>query len=276
MTPWIDIVRDPLPGRRGKPRTSGLTMVIDTGLAPGTVRDIVESAGDWIDYWKFGFGTSALYSLDVLHSKMEVLSTSGIVPYPGGTLFEIALHQGKADRLLEKAWELGFKCIEISDGTIEMDAPIRRKWIREAKRRGFLVLTETGKKRAGLTMSVEQYATQLAEDLACGADYAILEGRESGRNVGFYRSDGSILEEEIGRLMERLPSPDRVIWEAPQKSQQEFFLRKLGVNVNLGNIPATEVIALEALRRGLRSDTLRLVLEPDGRSHSPLMAGIQF
>ncbi|MDI3256215.1 MAG: phosphosulfolactate synthase [Kyrpidia sp.] len=279
MGPWEDILSEPLPGRRPKPRKNGLTMVIDSGMGIRSMRDIVECAGEWIDFWKFGFGTSFLYSSDLLKAKISLLRESRMIPYPGGTLFETALLQGRADRFLTRAEELGFPCIEISDGTVEIDGQTRRQWIREAKRRGFLVLTETGKKKAGLAMTIDQYVDQLEKDLSSGSDYVILEGRESGRNVGFYREDGSILEEEIGRLMARLSSPDRVIWEAPRKSQQEFFLRRLGVNVNLGNIHPGDVVAVETLRRGLRSDTLRWTIPPSRivrRSDDHVIAGVQF
>ncbi|MBX6394814.1 MAG: phosphosulfolactate synthase, partial [Alicyclobacillaceae bacterium] len=178
---WGNTLTSPLQGRECKPRYSGLTMVIDAGIGLRGLQDVVESAASWIDFWKFGFGTSYLYSEDFLREKLSLLSRYGILAYPGGTLFEAAVLQGRADAFLEKAAEIGFRCIEISDGTIELEARERYHWIREAKRRGFVVLAETGKKRAGLAMTVERYARQLEQDLDSGADFVIVEGRESGR-----------------------------------------------------------------------------------------------
>ncbi|MDI3327396.1 MAG: phosphosulfolactate synthase [Alicyclobacillaceae bacterium] len=258
---WNDILHDPLSGREEKPRCRGLTMVIDSGVGLRLLEDTLDSAGEWIDFWKFGFGTSYLHPPQLLKAKLALLEQRGVLAYPGGTLFEAAILQGRGEEFLQTVRQLGFRGIEISDGTISLAPDERRHWIRAAKGCGFVVLAETGKKRAGLAMKVEEYARQLEQDLEDGADYVIVEGRESGRNVGFYREDGSIREAELNALLQNLKEADRILWEAPQKQQQEFFLRRLGLRVNLGNIHPADVLALETLRRGLRSDTLRWTFE---------------
>ncbi|MGB8957033.1 MAG: phosphosulfolactate synthase [Tumebacillaceae bacterium] len=258
---WDDILSDPLPGRITKPRTdSGLTMLIDSGLGLRETVDLVELAGSYIDFVKLGFGTSKLYPATVLRQKIELLQQQGIEVYPGGTFLEASILQGKWSEFLNRCFELGFRTVEVSDGTISLSADLRRKIITTACERGFKVITEVGKKETDARLSIAYQLEQIRADLDNGAYKVIIEGRESGKSVGLFDADGAILRDEFDQLIERVESTEQLIWEAPLRSQQEELIRAFGPNVNLGNINPRDIIALEALRVGLRSDTLRYTL----------------
>ncbi|HHU75624.1 MAG TPA: phosphosulfolactate synthase [Firmicutes bacterium] len=251
----------PLGNRTIKPRQSGLTMIIDMGMGPGETRDLLEMGAGYIDFWKLGFGTSALYDQAFLKQKIGIINSSGIRIYPGGTFAEIALTQGKFTSFLVRARELGFTTIEISDGTIFLPPRERSRAIQTAIRMGFLVLAEVGKKETGETFRPRSMAEQIGRDLEDGAFKVILEARESGKNVTIFTEKGEIKKEQLAELIAQAPSPEQIIWEAPLKTQQIQFITAFGSNVNLGNIRGRDVLALESLRRGLRSDTFRLSLE---------------
>lgn len=255
LSSWEKIIDPPQKGRAEKPRLTGLTMVIDKGLPINQTRDWLALAAPYVDLVKLTFGTSALYPKTVLAAKIQLLREKGIGLFPGGTLLEIAVLQGKAIPFLDHAYELGFDFLEISDGTIVMSPAVRRGLLREAKKRGFRVLTEVGKKKPGTKLSSQELRAQLVFDLEEGADFVIIEGRESGKSAGIYDESGETDPEVLESLL-ACTSWERIIWEAPLKKQQLFFIKRLGPNVNLGNIPPGEVLAMEALRRGLRSDTL--------------------
>lgn len=259
---WEDtLARFPLPGRCGKPRRTGYTMVLDKRLGLNETRDLLELAGDYIDMIKLTFGTSALYPETVLRAKIKLIRSFGVDVYPGGTLFEIALWQNKLESFFVAAADLGFTGIEISDGTLTLGAKERHQAIQRAKAHGFKVVTEVGKKN-GTPISVLRMQQMITEDLESGADQVIIEGRESGKAVGIYDHNGKVKEAEMEALVRGLPNSGSVlIWEAPLKDQQVFLIKRFGPNVNLGNIPPEEILALEALRRGLRSDTFALCLE---------------
>lgn len=263
--PWASVLRDPLLGRNEKPRTRGLSMLIDTGLGMRETLDLVELAGPYIDFLKLGFGTSVLYSKSLLQSKIDLLREHDIHVYPGGTLLETAITQNRWREFLRMAKTLGFSAVEVSDGTIVVDAKIRREIIQEAKDLGFVVLSEVGKKESGLHLPVEEQIEMILTDLESGVFRVIIEGRESGKAVGIYEENGSIRQDDMEQLAEKLPSIDTVIWEAPLKSQQEQLITRFGSNVNLGNLPPRDIISVESLRRGLRSDTLRLALQSEKR-----------
>jgi len=178
---------------------------------------------------------------------------------PGGTLAEVALMQKTWPAYLERATALGFNFLEISDGTIDLPRDQRREAIRSARDTGFRVVAEVGKKHEDDEIALEAQIEQALADLEAGAVMVIVEGRESGRNVGIYGSEGEIRSERLTSLAEGLP-PAAVIWEAPLKKQQEELIRVFGPNVSLGNVAPEDVLALEALRQGLRGDTLRAVL----------------
>ncbi|NLY91105.1 MAG: phosphosulfolactate synthase [Firmicutes bacterium] len=251
----------PMPGRCGKPRRTGLTMLLDKKLGLNETRDLLELAGEYIDMIKLTFGTSALYPEAVLREKIKLIRSYGVDVYPGGTLFEIALWQNKLESFLVHAADLGFTGIEISDGTITLGARERRQAIQRAKAFGFKVVTEVGKKN-GTPIPVLRMQQIITDDLESGADQVIIEGRESGKAVGIFDENGTVKEAEMEALVHGLPDSESVlIWEAPLKDQQVFLIKRFGPNVNLGNIAPEETLALEALRCGLRGDTFGVCLE---------------
>lgn len=259
---WQDALPTfPLPGHCGKPRQHGCTMLLDKRLGLLETCDLLELACDYIDIIKLTFGTSALYPERILRDKIQLIRLYGIDVYPGGTLFEIACWQGRLGAFLERAAELGFTGVEISDGTIPLSTQERRQAVRQAKSMGFKVVTEVGKKN-GAPISIMRMQQIIADDLEQGADKVIIEGRESGRGVGVYDHVGGVKEREIEALMHGLPSLEPyLIWEAPLKHQQVSLIKRFGPNVNLGNVAPEESLALEALRCGLRCDTLELCLD---------------
>ncbi|WP_018130749.1 phosphosulfolactate synthase [Effusibacillus pohliae] len=258
--PWDTVLRDPLPGRNLKPRTCGLSMVIDKGLGIRETLDLAELAAPYIDFLKLGFGTSMLYSKSLLQNKINILREHDIHVYPGGTLLETAVLQGCWKDFMRTSKKLGFTAIEVSDGTVTIDLELRRQLIQEAKHIGFLVLSEVGKKESGVHLPIEKQLELIRHDLDCGVFKVIIEGRESGKDVGIYEASGAIRKDDVDRLLEQLTSADCIIWEAPLKSQQEALIAQFGPNVNLGNLFPHDIITVESLRRGLRSDTLRLAM----------------
>lgn len=258
---WDDILHDPIPGRIAKPRAAhGLTMLIDTGLGLQETRDLIELASPYIDYLKLGFGTSKLYPAHLLAEKIQLLQAHQIDVYPGGTFLETAILQNKWQPFLDRCLQLGMRTVEVSDGTITMSPELRRRIIREAKGLDFNVFTEVGKKENGAVLSIATQLQMIEADLEAGATNVIIEGRESGKAVGLFNEDGTIRRDDFDALVEQLPTPSRLIWEAPLKSQQIELIQTFGPNVNFGNINPRDTISLEALRVGLRSDTLRQTL----------------
>nr|PZN39976.1 MAG: phosphosulfolactate synthase [Bacillota bacterium] len=257
--PWTGILTPPIPGRSLRPRRTGITVVMDKGLGPAACQDLLAVSGAHIDFWKFGFGTAALHPPARLAEKLAALRAAGVCPYPGGTLLEAAAVQGQAEAFLERARALGFEAAEVSEGTIPLSPRRRRELIAAARGLGLRVLAEVGKKDPAAQPSPEALAEQALADLEAGAEYVIIEGRESGRGVGIYGPAGQVREEWVETLAARLPV-EKVIWEAPRKEQQQALILRFGPNVNLGNIPPEEAMALEALRVGLRGDTLAAAL----------------
>lgn len=256
---WEGVVDIPVNGRTRKPRQAGITMVIDKGLGLQETADWLALAGDVIDFLKLGFGTSVFYSRELLQRKVEICRQQAVSVYPGGTLAEVALLQGRFPSYLRYAYSLGIEAIEISDGTITLSPAQRRAAIKAAQSEGFTVITEVGKKALDEQLPIEDLWDQALLDLDAGASFVIVEARESGKGVGIYDAHGDLLEKALP-FLEAVGSQERVIWEAPLKSQQEALIRLLGPNVSLGNISPGEVLALEALRVGLRADTLRVLL----------------
>jgi phosphosulfolactate synthase len=254
---WQGALEAPCLGRGKKPRTTGLTMVIDKGLGKHAIQDLLQTAGDYIDIIKLTFGTSAFYDRRFLLDKNRSISSAGVDVMPGGTFFEVALWQKKLDLYLETAHELGFTAVEVSDGTIEVDRRTRREAIGKCLKEGFKVITEVGKKDSAEAPPVELIQELMKEDLAAGAFKVIIEAREAGRGVGIFDKDGKTRQDEIDHILTGGVEPSSLIWEAPLKNQQQDLILRFGLNVNLGNIPPDEVLALEALRQGLRGDTLK-------------------
>lgn len=264
----------PIPGRSGKPRSKGITMVMDKGLGLGETRDILEMAHPYIDLWKMGFGTSLLYPPRFLREKIAVVSSYDISLYFGGTLLEIAYYQGKLVDFLTMAKDFGIKVVEVSDGTLDMSEDERAHIIDAVVSRGLLVLTEAGKKNPMRAITAAEVVARVKADLERGAWKVILEGRDSGKGVGIYDAEGNVKEALLEEVIVGLSGEGfmwDLIFEAPQSHQQRELLLRLGLNVNLGNVNPHDVIALEAMRVGLRSDTFRLVL--NSRSVMGLVEG---
>lgn len=251
----------PLPGRLAKPRTTGQTMLLDKGLGLTQTGDLLELAGDYVDMIKLTFGTAALYTPTLLRAKIGLIRSYGIAVYPGGTFLEVAVSQGALEPYLRRAKELGFTHIEVSDGTITLTPAQRREAISLARSFGFPVISEVGKKDGETDLDPDEALRQIEADLEAGAVKVIVEGRESGRSAGIFDADGKVKGDDLELLVGSLPDSSILMWEAPLKSQQEALIARFGPNVNLGNIATDEVLALEALRLGLRGDTLRLSLE---------------
>jgi phosphosulfolactate synthase len=262
---WDDIISLPLHGRIPKKpnvmRNSGITMIIDKGLSLAETASLLSVGSDYADLIKFGFGTSAFYSSELLQEKVKLIQSYQCEPYPGGTFLEVAVMQGKLAGFLKRAEEFGFRVIEISDGTISMSDEVRNDIIHTVLSAGFKVITEVGKKNPLDKISRTKIIQQILSDLENGAWKVIVEGRESGKGVGVYNQQGEIDEKSLEDIVDNLPDQSALIWEAPLKNQQQALIERFGVNINLGNIPTNEILALEALRVGLRGDTLRQVVK---------------
>ncbi|PRX29445.1 phosphosulfolactate synthase [Orenia metallireducens] len=260
---WNLDIEFPLVGREEKPRRNGLTMVLDKGLGLYESEDLLEIASEYIDFLKLSFGTSALYPKDLLKKKIELVKDYGVEIYPGGTFLEVAIIQNKWEEYLYKAKELGFNAIEVSDGTIDLPFDLRSSIIKKARKLEFTVFAEIGKKDKDEEFEVSQMIKQLKMDIADGADKVIVEARESGKGVSIYNESGEADEFKLQRLLLDSPHPTDIIWEAPLKKQQVYFINVLGNNVNLGNIDTRDILALESLRTGLRGDTFKKTLNLD-------------
>ncbi len=261
---WWELLSDPLPGRVQKPRLSGLTMVIDTGIPLSMLTDLLQMAADHVDYWKFGFASAGVCSAESIRSKVSLCQEYGVFAYPGGTSLEIAIVQNVWQPYLESLWRAGIRVVEVSDGTINLPVYTRRQVIRAAKEMGFTVLSEVGKKEEGTFLVIDEQVALIRGDLAAGAEYILVEGREGGESVGVYGPHGEVRVSDVDALANALgPLSTRLIWEAPQKKQQIYHIRRFGNRVNLGNIRPLDIVALESIRRGLRSDTFSLSLPQD-------------
>jgi len=258
MNAWEGCIEPPAgAGRSRKPRETGITMILDKGLGIGATRDLTETAAPYIDLVKFSFGTSAFYSEKVCKEKVRIMRDADVHVMPGGTFLEVAVWKGKYDAYLERAKELGFDAIEVSDGTIEMDAATREAAIRKAVEAGFLVISEVGKKDPKEQVPVSLMHELIAKDLETGSFKVIVEAREAGKGVGVFDRDGKVKEDEVTDIVDGVEDADALIWEAPIKNQQQYLILRFGTNVSLGNIPPADILALEALRQGLRGDTLK-------------------
>jgi phosphosulfolactate synthase len=253
----------PLTGRKPKPRATGMTMIIDKGLSLNETQSLLELNNDYIDLIKLAFGTMLLYPSPILTAKINLAKQYGIHLYPGGTFGELVHWRQQAATLYPRLRDLGFEWLEISDGTLTISPVEREHRIAQARRAGFQVITEVGKKDTAGQLAPEEIVRQVRTDLDNGATWVIIEGRESGSGVGIFDPKSRIHREMLEFLCQQIPL-DQIIWEAPLKHQQAELITLLGVNVNLGNIPPAEALALEALRQGLRSDTWQAVLKKEG------------
>lgn len=253
---WAGVLCPPVANREQKPRGKGLTMMIDKGLSVVDLRELLELGSSYIDIVKLSFGTPALYPTDVLTRKIALCREYDVDVCPGGTLLEIAVTQNIVRDFLLIARSCGFNAMEVSDGTINLPQKSRRALIRRCRKLGFKVLTEVGKKDPRLSRSPEEIASQIGLDLDDGAFKVIIEARESGKGVGIFDQSGHLKKDDLENIVSLVKETDSILWEAPIKEQQVELLLRFGPNVNLGNIPPSDVLSLEALRLGMRSDTL--------------------
>ncbi|MFN6943726.1 MAG: phosphosulfolactate synthase [Cytophagaceae bacterium] len=239
-----------IPERTTKPRDSGSTMVMDKGLSIREVENLIEVSGHFIDLVKLGWATS--FVTPNLGTKLDVFRSAGIPTYFGGTLFEAFIIRGQFEdylRLIDK-YQMTFA--EVSDGSIELDHEEKCKYISKLAEH-VTVLSEVGSKDVEKIIPPYKWIKLMQAELDAGAWKVIGEAREGG-NVGLFRSSGEVRSGLVEEILTQIPF-EKIIWEAPQREQQVWFIKLLGANVNLGNISPNEVIPLETLRLGLRSDT---------------------
>lgn len=242
--------------RENKPRNKGLTMVLDKGLGLETAASLMDISGEYVDYLKFGWGTSIVHEQEIIKSKVEMYKSHNITPYTGGTLFELAYTKDKLNEFFEEAHNLGFEAIEISDGSTTIPHETKLECIQNAVDNGFEVLSEVGKKNPVLDkeLTIDERISYMQAELDAGSSLVIVEAREGGKNIGIFDKQGNAKEDEIDIVLDNVDS-QKILWEAPNKDQQVFFILKLGNTVNLGNISSEDITSLETLRRGLRGDT---------------------
>lgn len=245
-----------IPERSSLPRQHGVTMVMDKGLSLAEVDNFLSISAPYTDFVKLGFGTA--YVTPGLEQKIEKYKEHKIRVFFGGTLFEAFAVRDQVDDYFKVLKKYNMDLVEISDGCIEMDQKVKCDYIRRFKDAGFDVLSEVGSKDASKVMAPYRWLNQMNDELEAGSSFVIAEARESG-NIGLYRNSGEVREGLIEEILTSIPQ-QKIIWEAPKKNQQLFFIDLLGANANLGNISPNEVIALEAMRVGLRGDTFHKYL----------------
>ena len=247
-----------IPERPTAPREYGLTMVMDKGLSLREADLFLESSGQLTDLVKLGFGTS--YVSPDLKKKIDLYHRAGMRVYLGGTLFEAFVARGMFDAYRKLLSDLGLRCAEVSDGSIHLAHDEKCDFIHKLAK-DFTVLSEVGSKEEGILISPAKWVKMMLAELDAGSWKVIAEARESG-NVGIYRPKGSAHSLLVSKILSKVDGT-RILWEAPQKSQQVWFIKLLGSNVNLGNIAPNDVIPLETLRLGLRGDTFFSFLPDD-------------
>ncbi len=236
-----------------KPRNHGITMVMDKGLSMNEVENFLSVAGPHVDIVKLGFGTSAV--TPNLKEKINLYHQYNMPIYFGGTLFEAFLIRNQIDDYIAICKEYNITYMEVSDGSITIPHAEKCGYIEKLTKYG-TVLSEVGSKDATNIMAPYKWIELMRAELEAGASYVIAEAREAG-NVGIYRDSGEVRQGLVAEILTQIPE-EKILWEAPQKAQQLYFLQLLGCNVNLGNIAPNEVIPLEAMRIGLRGDTFDL------------------
>lgn len=247
-----------IPERNKKPRDHGLTMVMDKGLSIEEAKNFLSVAHPHIDIVKLGFGT-AFVTLD-LKQKIEIYQSYDIPVYFGGTLFEAFLIRNQFQDYINICKQYNITYTEVSDGSITIPHAEKCGYIEKLTKIG-TVLSEVGSKDAAHIMPPYKWIELMKAELEAGSTYVIAEAREAG-NVGIYRGSGEVREGLVQEILTQIPE-EKIIWEAPQKAQQLYFLELIGCNVNLGNIAPSEVIPLEAMRIGLRGDTFHLYLDKE-------------
>lgn len=246
----MDHVLPFLPERPAKPRNSGITMVMDKGLSIREAEDFMSVGSEYTDYVKLGFGTSLV--TPGFDKKIKVYKKAGVIPYFGGTLFEAFIIRDMFKEFVEFLEKYEIDLVEVSDGSYDFDRKKKLEYINilSGKR---TVISEVGSKKKNVVYSPVEWVDMMKAELIAGSVKVIAEARESG-TTGIYNEDGSVNNEIISGISKNVKL-ENVIWEAPLKSQQAWFIKVFGSNVNLGNIAPTEIIPLESLRLGLRGDT---------------------
>lgn len=247
-----------MPERLARPRTKGITMVMDKGLSIEEARNFMSVSYPHVDIVKLGFGTS--HVTPKLREKLEVYRSHDIPVYFGGTLFEAFLIRNQFDDYISVCKDYGIEYMEVSDGSITIPHAEKCGYIEKLTKHG-IVLSEVGSKDAAHIIPPYKWIELMKAELDAGSTYVIAEAREAG-NVGIYRGSGEVREGLVQEILTQIPE-EKIMWEAPQKAQQLYFIELIGCNVNLGNIAPTEVISLEAMRVGLRGDTFSLFLDKE-------------
>ena len=247
-----------MPDRNVKPRVDGITMVMDKGLSIPEVHNFMSIAHPHVDIVKLGFGTS--FVTPNLREKIEAYQGYDIPVYFGGTLFEAFLIRNQFDDYIAICKDYKINYMEVSDGSITIPHAEKCGYIEKLTKHG-TVLSEVGSKDAAHIIPPYKWIELMRAELEAGSTYVIAEAREAG-NVGIYRGSGEVREGLVQEILTQIPG-EKIIWEAPQKAQQLYFLELLGCNVNLGNIAPSEMIALEAMRSGLRGDSFHLYLNAE-------------
>lgn len=249
---------DQIPERTARPRENGLTMVMDKGLSIEEAKNFMSVSHPYVDLVKLGFGTS--FVTPNLKEKLAVYQSFDVPVYFGGTLFEAFLIRNQFEGYINVCKEFGIKYMEVSDGSITIPHAEKCGYIEKLTKHG-IVLSEVGSKDAAHIIPPYKWIELMRAELEAGATYVIAEAREAG-NVGIYRGSGEVREGLVQEILTQIPA-EKILWEAPQKAQQLYFLELIGCNVNLGNIAPSEMIALETMRIGLRGDTFSLYLDKE-------------
>jgi len=239
-----------IPNRGEKPREAGVTMMMDKGLSLRETEDFIASSGHVTDIVKFGFGTS--FITNDLEEKIKLYQSANIKTYFGGTLFEAFIARNMFDDYRKLLDKYNLNLCEVSDGSIVIPHDEKCEYIRVLKKQS-VVMSEVGSKEAGIILSPEKWIKMMTNELEAGSWKVIAEGRESG-SVGIFKPNGAPHTDLINQIISKV-KPEQILWEAPEKKQQVWFIKLFGHNVNLGNIAYNEMIPLECLRIGLRGDT---------------------
>jgi phosphosulfolactate synthase len=247
-----------MPERPAKPRNSGITMVMDKGLSIREAEDFMSVGSEYTDFVKLGFGTSLI--TPGFEKKIAIYKKSGAIPYFGGTLFEAFIVRNMFREYIEFLDKHEIDFVEVSDGSFDIEHKKKLEYISRLSERG-TVISEVGSKKKDVIFSPDEWVAMMKAELNAGSVKVIAEARESG-TTGIYNEDGLINNKIISAIAEQVKL-ENVIWEAPLKSQQAWFIKHFGANVNLGNIAPNEIIPLESLRLGLRGDTFFQFLPDD-------------
>jgi phosphosulfolactate synthase len=257
----MNVLLPHMPDRTIKPREKGLTMVMDKGLSIREAENLIESSGEFIDLMKLGFGTSVI--TNKLKEKIKLYQKAKLRLYLGGTLFEAFVIRDMFKEYMNFLDSYRLEFAEVSDGSMYMPHDTKLQYIKQLSAK-VTVLSEVGSKQKGIIIPTDKWIAMMKKELEAGSWKVIAEARESG-TIGIYHSDGTADKEMIEEISQHV-DVNSIIWEAPLKAQQVWFIKLFGCNVNLGNIACNEVIPLETLRLGLRGDTFFDFLPADLKS----------